>query len=124
MSVNCYADTNERSEEPNEIQKTAFKRFMAEKETLMSETEKILSDFFKPDDSFNMSDVISILSIDINRDGKCGLFTVFNRQYLFDFDLDELGIEHGQEFGVSLFPEMKLLRSFDEYNTYFKSTEQ
>ena len=124
LNVPCYALTNEQAEEPNDLQRAAFSRFKDEKASLMRDTEKLLSDFFKPDDRFDMSDVIWIISIDITRDGKFLFFMLFNEQYLFDFDLDELGIEHEQEFGVSLFPKPELLRSYDKYKEYSRGTKQ
>ena len=124
LEVDCYALTNAQAEEPNDLQRAAFARFMTEKESLMKDCEKLLTDFFNPADSFDMSDAVFIISIDISREGKCLLFMLFNEQYLFDFDLDELGIEHGQDFGVLLFPELKILRSSEKYLRCLNGTEQ
>ena len=123
LEVTCCASTNQQAEEPNDPQRAAFTRFMAEKESLMRDCEKLLTDFFKPEDSFDMSDAVFIISLDISREGKCLLFMLFNEQYLFDFDLDELGIEHGQEFGVLLFPELKLLNSYEKYRNCLNGKE-
>lgn len=119
QSINCSAATNKQKDVPNDIQEMAFKKFEAEKEKLISEAEKIVLDFFKPSESFDMSDVITVLGVNISRDGKCGIEMEFNEKYLFDFDLDELGIEHGQYFGVSLFPELSLIKSGDEFGKIF-----
>jgi len=119
QSINCSAAANKLKEVPNDIQEAAFKKFQEEKEKLISEAEKIVLDFFKPDESFDMSKVITIMGIHISRKGECGLKMLFNEDYLFDFDLDELGIEHGQYFGVSLFPELRLIKSGDEYGNIF-----
>ncbi len=119
QEVNFSFATNEQKDAPNDVQEMAFKKFQSEKEKFIKEAEKIVLDFFKPGESFDMSDVITIFGINISLDGKCGIEMKFNEKYLFDFDLDELGIEHGQYFGVSLFPELSLIKSGDEFGKIF-----
>ena len=119
-SVIYSVASNAQKEAPNEVQERAFKKFLAEKEQLQRDAEKIILEEIKLDDSCEISDVINVVEVCISIDGKCGIALEIKEEYLDDIDLDELDITPDNSFGASLFPELKLIKSSDIFDEIFK----
>lgn len=119
-SVMYFVASNAQKEAPNEVQQRAFKKFLAEKEQLQRDAEKIILEEIKLDESYEISDVINVVEVCISIDGKCGIAMEIKEEYLDDIDLDELDITPDNSFGVSLFPELKIIKSSDTFDEIFK----
>ncbi len=117
--VRCFAASNEKKEPPDDIQRRAFERFLAEKEMIQQDAEKMLTEAFPADGERQIGDIINITGVHISRDGKCGIAAEIKEEYLDDTDLDELGITPDHSFGVLVFPERDIIRSSDIFEDMF-----
>lgn len=118
-SIKYFAASNDNKEVPNQIQRDSFKNFLERKSEIIPEVEKILREQIKSDGSFDITDILDVAGIYLSRDGKCGLSLEILEEYLDEIDLDELGITPDQCFGLSLIPDIFLIKSGDIFDEMF-----
>lgn len=116
-SVEYVAASNKNKEFPNSKQEDAFKKIMAEKEKWQVDVEQAVFGEIKLDPSLEYKDVINVEGIHISRDGAYGISMAISDDYS-DL-LDELDILPHNIFGVSVFPELYVIKCEDDFDQIF-----
>jgi len=119
-SIKYFAASNENKETPNQLQRNTYKHFLEKKDEIIPKIEEILLDQIQNDRSLGIRDILNIAGIYFSRDGKCGLALEIADEYLDEIDLDELGITPDQCFGVSLIPDIFIIKSGDIFAEIFQ----
>ena len=118
-SVKYVAASNNNQDTPNSIQEDTFKKMLAEKEKWQIDVEQAVLREIKLDPSLEYKDVIDVTGIHISRDGRYGIAMEISEDYLDVVDLDELDITPDECFGVSVFPDLCVIKSGDTFDDIF-----
>ena len=116
-SVKYYAAAGENKGSPNTEQEEAFKKMLTEKEKWQVDVEQAVIREIKLDPSLEYKDVIKVTGICLSRDGAYGISMQLTEDY---FDLaEELEILPHESFGVSVFPELNVIKCGDDFDEIF-----
>ncbi|MBD5112568.1 MAG: hypothetical protein HDT42_08585 [Ruminococcaceae bacterium] len=118
-SVKYYAAAGENKGSPNSEQEDAFKKMLSEREKWQIDVEQAVIREIKLAPSLEYKDVIKVTGIHLSHDGGYGISMEISEEYLDVVDLDELDITPDQCFGVSVFPDLYVIKSHDDFDNIY-----